>query len=137
MGYFKPPTDAFFTELKNKDRRSSKKWEYISAAGVWTDVAAMAIEIERTWDGGVEGTERLLKLARKAFRAVLEDARQMAFLIEQGGDGVFSESYRTVHTALTARIEQEAAKQLAKAQIEKASGSRNRCGRAGGAAGEV
>ena len=33
MGYFKPATDAFLVELKNKDRRSAKEWEYVNGAG--------------------------------------------------------------------------------------------------------
>ena len=34
MGYFKPLADAFVSDLRSKDRRSAKEWEYINAAGV-------------------------------------------------------------------------------------------------------
>lgn len=33
--YFKPPASAFLSDLRHRDRRSAKEWEYINAAGVW------------------------------------------------------------------------------------------------------
>lgn len=30
MEKFKPPTDAFLVELKSKERRSAKEWDYIN-----------------------------------------------------------------------------------------------------------
>ena len=38
MGYFKQPSDAFISALRSRDRRSAKEWEYINAAGVWTEL---------------------------------------------------------------------------------------------------
>lgn len=35
MGYFKLPMDAALAELKLKDRRSAKVWEYVKSAGIW------------------------------------------------------------------------------------------------------
>jgi hypothetical protein len=34
MAFFKPPATAFLSELKAKDRRSAKEWEYVNATGV-------------------------------------------------------------------------------------------------------
>lgn len=141
MGYFKAPTDAFLTELRSKDRRSAKEWEYVNAAGVWTELGLMSLEVARTTDGSKEEMGRQLKLAEMSMKAALEVlsmraqyfrditeqgveiARQMAFLVEQGHDAVFSESYRSARDALTSKMEVEAAKQLAKARLEKARGA--------------
>lgn len=49
-------------------------------------------------------------------------ARQMAFLVEQGHDAVFSESYHSVIEALTVKMEFEAAKGLSNAHLEKTRG---------------
>ena len=49
----------------------------------------------------------------------MEKVRQMAFLVEQGHDTVFSESTRTVREALTGKMELEAAKNLAKLRLKK------------------
>ena len=52
----------------------------------------------------------------------VETARQMSFRVEQGYDAVFSESYRAAREALTSKLDIEAAKQLAKARLERARG---------------
>lgn len=153
MGYFKPPTDAFFTELRAKDRRSAKEWEYINAAGVWAELALMSMELARTGTDGVDDMGRKMKLAETAVEAVvevlrmraqyfrdvteqgMEMARQMAFLVEQGHDAVFSESYRSAREALTSKIETEAAKEMARARMERSRGA-NRSGGPEGAAGD-
>lgn len=142
LGYFKPPVDAFLSELKSKDRRSAKEWEYINGAGVWIETGLAAMTLAKEQEGTVEDLARRLALAEKAFKAALEvismraqyfrdvvengveEARQMAYLVEQGHDAVHSESYRTAREALTSKIELEAAKQLAKARISKAGGKK-------------
>lgn len=138
MGYFRPPTDAFQVELKSKDRRSAKEWEYVNSAGVWVETGLAALEVAREQGGGPEEFGRRLALAEESFKAALEvlsmraqyfhditehgieEARQMAFLVEQGHDAVHSSSYRSAREALTTKLEVEAAKQLAKARLEKA-----------------
>lgn len=150
LAYFKPPVDAFLTELKSKDRRSSKEWEYINAAGVWNEMGLSALSLLRTNPGDTEQFGRMLALAEDAFKASLEvlsmraqyfrditeqgmeTARQMSFLVEQGHDAVFSESYRSAREALASKMEVEAAKQLAKARIDRA--AKKGKGGAGGAA---
>ena len=139
MGFFKPPSDAFLIELRSKDRWSAKEWEYLNPIGVWTELGLVAMEVARTHDRTIEDLTRKLALAKEAFKAVLEVtsmraqyfrdlteqrveiARQLSFLVEQGHDAVFSESYRSARTALTAKMETEAAKMLAKARRERAS----------------
>lgn len=145
LGYFKPPTDAFLSDLKAKDRRSAKEWEYINSAGVWTELGLAALEVAKDQEGSIEDLGRRLSLAQQSFKAALEVlsmraqyfrdvtdqgveiARQMSFLVEQGHDPVFSESYRTAREALSSKLEIEAAKQLAKARLERA-GSRAQSG---------
>ena len=63
----------------------------------------------------------------------VEEARQMAYLVEQGHDAVHSESYRTAREALTGKLEVEAAKQLAKARLEKAKKTKKKGGPSGDA----
>lgn len=142
MGYFKPPTDAFLTELRSRDRRSAKEWEYINAVGVWIETGLTALDIAKNQETETEPLTRKLVLAEKALRAAfevvsmraqyfrditehgIEMARQMSFLVEQGHDAVFSESYRSARKALTSKMEIEAAKMLAKARLERISGGR-------------
>lgn len=45
----------------------------------------------------------------------------MSFLVEQGHNAVFSESYRSARAALMSKMETEAAKQMAKSGIERSS----------------
>lgn len=150
LGYFKPPVDAFLNELKSKDRRSAKEWEYINAAGVWLETGLASMTLAKEQKGSEEDLVRRLALAESSFKAALEvlsmraqyfrditengieQARQMAFLVEQGHDAVHSESYRSAREALTSKIEVEAAKQLAKARLGQSGGKKK--GSAQGAA---
>jgi hypothetical protein len=137
MAFFKPPATAFLSELKSKNWRSAKEWEYVNAAGVWLELGQAALAIVK--DGGDSMTTaemaRLLALADKAFgaaREVLamrgqyftdvvqygaEAARKMAFLVEQSHDDVYSLSHRSVRESLNQRLESEAAKLLAKTHL--------------------
>lgn len=150
LGYFKPPVDAFLNELKSKDRRSAKEWEYINAAGVLLETGLASMTLAKEQKGSEEDLVRRLALAESSFKAALEvlsmraqyfrditengleQARQMAFLVEQGHDAVHSESYRSAREALTSKIEVEAAKQLAKARLGQSGGKKK--GSAQGAA---
>jgi hypothetical protein len=38
LASFKPPASSFLRELRYKDRRSEKKWEYVNAAAVWLEL---------------------------------------------------------------------------------------------------
>lgn len=109
MGYFKPPQDAFLSEMRAKDRRSDKEWESVNAAGVWTETGLVAMELAME-DESVDVVARRLKLARSAFKESLEVLsmraqyfrditeqrveiqRKMYFLLEQGNDAVFSKT---------------------------------------------
>jgi uncharacterized membrane protein YgcG len=142
MAFFKPPATAFLSELKAKDRRSAKEWEYINAAGVWLELgqAAMVLAKDGEEDMTPAATARMLALADKAFAAArevlamrgqyfcdivqygVEGARQMAFLVEQSHDAVHSLSHRSVRESLNQRLETEAAKILAKTHLDRASG---------------
>ena len=116
MAFFKPPATAFLSELKRKDRRSAKEWEYVNAAGVWLELGQAGLEIVKEGEDSMTTEEmaRLLALADEAFGAArevlamrgqyfadvvqygVEAARQMAFLVEQSHDAVHSLSHRSV-----------------------------------------
>jgi hypothetical protein len=151
MAFFKPPATAFLSELKSKDRRSAKEWEYVNAAGVWLELGQAALAIVKEGEDSTTAEEmaRLLALANKAFGAArevlamrgqyftdivqygVEAARQMAFLVEQSHDAVHSLSHRSVRESLNQRLESEAAKMLAKTHLERASGSTGGAGNTG------
>ena len=119
MGYFKPPADAFVSELRSRDRRSAREWEYVNACGVWTELGLAALGVAKDQAEDVPSMARKLALAETSMRAGLEvlsmraqyfrditeqgveAARQMSFLVEQGHDAVFSQSYRSAREALT------------------------------------
>ena len=140
MGYFRPPNDAFLIELRSKDQRSAKEWEYINAAGVWLEVAMFSMEMVRTGnddtqsfatklrmaEAGMAAAMEVLSMRAQYFRDIvtfgIEQARQMANLVEGNQDTTFSSSYRTARDALATRIELEAAKELARARLGKKPG---------------
>jgi hypothetical protein len=143
MAFFMPPATASLSELKSKDRRSAKEWEYVNAAGVWLELgqAALAIVKDRGgfYDDGGDGqvvghggqgfgaAREVLAMRGQYFADVVqygvEAARQMAFLVEQSHDAVHSLSHRSVRESLNQRLESEAAKLLAKTHLQRASGS--------------
>lgn len=154
LAYFKPNKDAFLVELKSKDRRSAKEWEYINGAGTWVETGLSALSVCKESAKDLDEVSRYLSLAEKSFQAALQvlamraqyfrdvvghglgEARQMAFLVEQGHDAVHSSSYRTTRENLTGRLETEAAKQLEKLRLEKDTNKKKKGGGAGGAAGD-
>lgn len=71
MGYFKPPNDAFVNELRGKDRRSAKEWEYINGEGVWIEVALFALDMVRNVDDP-EQSCRQLGIAEMGCAAAME-----------------------------------------------------------------
>lgn len=86
----------------------------------------------------MEESGKQLKVADQAFKAALEclsmraqyfhditnhgveEARQMAFLVEKGHDAVHPEFYKTARHALTQKFEIKAAEQLAPTRLERA-----------------
>lgn len=78
----------------------------------------------------------VLSMRAQYFRDITEQGveagRQLAYLVEQGHEAVFSESHRTARVALTSELEIEAAKQLAKARLE-SEGGRTQTGGQGSA----
>lgn len=152
MAFFKAPIDAFATDLKSKDRRSAKEWDYINGAGVWLESGLASLRLAREGEGNVAECGRHLAMAEEFLQASLEvlsmraqyfrditengieEARQMAFLVEQGNDAVHSASYKTARSALNGKLEVEAAKQLAKARLERATKNKKKKGGASSAA---
>jgi hypothetical protein len=90
---------------------------------------------------------RLLALAEKAFGAArevlamrgqyftditqygVEASRKMAILVEQSHDAVHSLSHRSVRESINQRVESDTAKMLAKAHLNRATGTGGTCGR--------
>jgi hypothetical protein len=142
MAFFKPPATAFLSELKPKDRRPAKEWEYIIAAGVWLELGQAAMALARRGEDDMTPAvmARMLALADKAFRAArevlvirgqyfddivqygMEAARQTAFLVEQNHNAVHSLSHSTARESLNQRLERDAAKMPAKAYLGRAGG---------------
>lgn len=58
----------------------------------------------------------------------VEEARQMAFFVEQCQDAVYSTSYHSAREAVTAKLEVENSKQLAKALLERSINNRGKGG---------
>ena len=66
MAYFKPPVDAFFTKLQQKDRRSAKERDYVNSAGVWADIAYRALSLAKAGKETQEQFFMRLTLAEKS-----------------------------------------------------------------------
>lgn len=85
----------------------------------------------------MKATLELISMHAQYFRDVtgqgVEIARQMSFLVEKEHDAVSSESYRSARTALTYKMEIEAAKMVATARLGRAS---SKGGNSSGAAAE-
>ena len=109
---------------------------------MWTELGLTALGVAKDQNDTVPGIAQKLALAEKSIKAAfevlsmraqffwesteqgVEAARQMSFLVKQGHDAVFPESYRTAREFLTTKLETEAAKMLAKARLERATGSK-------------
>lgn len=76
----------------------------------------------------VKAVLEVLSMPVQYFRDITEEGveaeRKMACLVEQGQDCASSKSYRSARAALMTKMENEGAKQLANARIERASGNR-------------
>jgi hypothetical protein len=57
MAVFKPPAIAFLSELKSKDRRSAKEWEYVNLAGVWLELGQAALAIVKDGEDSMTTAE--------------------------------------------------------------------------------
>jgi hypothetical protein len=66
--FFKTSATAFLGELRNKDRRSAKEWEYTNAFSVWLELkqAALALAKDNETDMTVVQMERMLAFADQA-----------------------------------------------------------------------
>lgn len=84
------------------------------------DVARYFALSEKSFEAALE----VLAMRAQNFRDIvdhgIEEERHTAFLVEQGHDAVYCYSYKTARIYVTGRLETEAAKQLAKLRIEKA-----------------
>lgn len=94
------------------------------------------LEISKTQEGSPKEMGRLLAVAETSFKAALDDiskhvqyfrditehgieeAHQMAYIVEAENDDVQSSSYRTAREALTSKLEIEATKKLGKTNLE-------------------
>ena len=66
MAYLKPPVDAFFTKLQQKDRRSAMERDYVNSAGVWADIAYRELSLAKAGKVTQEKIFMRLKLAEKS-----------------------------------------------------------------------
>ena len=144
MDFFKAALDAFATDLKSKDRRSAKEWDYVNGAGKWLESGLAALRLAREGTGTEAEMAHQLALAEQFLQASLEvlsmraqyfhdvcekgmeEARQMAFLVEQGSDAVHSNTYKAAREALKTKLETAAAKQLAKSRLDRANKKKSR-----------
>lgn len=138
VSFFKAPIDAFATELKFKDLLSAKEWVESGLAalrlahegqGKASYMACKLVPAEQFLQPGLEVLSMRAKYFREITKNEIEEAREMAFLLAQRGDAVHSTTYRTAWEALTGKLEIEAAKQLAKSRLERA--TKKRKGRGG------
>lgn len=124
----------------------------MNGAGVWLETGIAALSLSKEGTGDIDVITRRLDLAEESLKPALEvllmraqyfrditehgleEARQMAFLVEQDNDAVYLESYRTAREALTSKLELEAAKKFAKTCLEKATGNNSHKGKKGGGA---
>lgn len=105
MGYFKHSTDAFLVELRLKDRRTAKEWEYINEAWVWAETSLSALSLCKESETSTKGFARNIEVAEEELRVITEvlsirdqifsgynreryengmtEAHQMAYLVEQ------------------------------------------------------
>ena len=72
MAYFKPNMDAFLVELKSKDRRSAKEWEYVNGSGVWVETGLSALSLCKEAAKDMDEMARYLSLAEASLKAALE-----------------------------------------------------------------
>lgn len=71
-GFFKLPSDVFLSELRSKDRRSAKAWEYVNTAGVWMELGLAVLEVAKRQDGTLGDIARRITLAETSMKAALE-----------------------------------------------------------------
>lgn len=72
MSSFKTPIDAFATELKSKDLRSGKEWDYFNGAGTWVESGLAAPRLACEGQGNASDMARNLVLAEQFLKAGLE-----------------------------------------------------------------
>jgi hypothetical protein len=74
MAFLKPPATAFLSELKAKDRRSAKEWEYINAVWMRLDLGQAAMALAQNGEAVMTPAEmaRMPALTDKAFGAARE-----------------------------------------------------------------
>ena len=75
MGYFKPDADAFISELRSRDRRSAKEWEYVNAAVVWAELGLWALMVAVVQYRALQGGWKEKKLSENGKLSELGDTR--------------------------------------------------------------
>lgn len=123
---FQPPDEALLRKLNAKDRRFTKKWEYIKEDGVWMDMGVSTMLVVTEGNGGHEEFGSMMALSESSFTAALEvlsikenyfsdlgnqeveAARKISFLVEQGNCAVFSESNSAASETRIEKVEMEA-----------------------------
>lgn len=89
-GYFKHPNDDFVAELRVKDLRSAKEWDYVYGGGVPVDVAKSALNMVYNCSDPFDAGRRFVlwnsavRIRWKFFR--FERSTSMTFLC-RGGTG--------------------------------------------------
>lgn len=89
MGYFKPPSDAFLSQLKRKNRRSAKEWKYVNAARVWADMAMVAICIAKTESATQGAVRRTPRAGEKVFNGKSRSPLHASAIL-QGNNGTWA-----------------------------------------------
>lgn len=74
---------------------------------------------ESTFKEALDDLSMIAQYFRYIVHQGVDFARQISFLVEKFQDAVFSESHRCAPEALTAKMEVDVAKQLAKLRLEK------------------
>lgn len=118
-----PPMDAFYTELKSKDRLVAIELKYVNPDGAFLKLGVSAQDIALSDEATSEDIARRLKIAQTRMNESMEMLslrqmyfcnvsdqgvgimREMMFLVEQGRDLVLSESHKTERELLTLKLE--------------------------------
>lgn len=71
MEYIKPNFDAILLDLKAKDLRSAKEWEYVNGTCFWMETGLAVMEVAKRSTSFTEMARNLV-LAETSFKAALE-----------------------------------------------------------------
>lgn len=73
IGYLKPPSVAFLTELRAKDRKSANKWDFINSSIIWVEMGRTDLSVPKNSNGDIQEIECLLLFSEESFKENLEE----------------------------------------------------------------